>query len=67
MTTSRRKYSLLLHLEKEVLDMIQAERLLRADNAMQVRLHQIRHDVNVLELLWRRRDQDIQDANDLLG
>lgn len=45
----------------EVLDVIDGERLLAVDDAMQVRLHQILHDVNIFEVVrmwWRRNDVD---------
>ena len=45
--------------------MVEAEVLLGVDDAVQVRFHEIRNDVDILELLWGRWDQDVHDAYDL--
>lgn len=52
-------------LVQEVLDMVEAEVLLGVDDAVEVRFHEIRHDVDILELLCGRWDQDVHDAYDL--
>lgn len=45
--------------------MVEAEVLLGVDDAVKVRFHEIRHDVDILELLGGRWDQDVHDTYDL--
>lgn len=55
------------HLVDEVLEVLIGEGLSRRDNAVHVGLHEICHDVDVLEVsrVWRNR-HDVGDRDDVL-
>lgn len=55
----------LTHLVEKVLDMVEGEVLPRVDNAVKICFHEVRHYVDVLELLRRWRYQDVQYVYDL--
>ena len=53
-------------LVEEDLDVVGRERLRRDDDAVQVRLHQLAHDVDLVERLHRRRRlQDVDRSHHL--
>lgn len=55
------------HLVNEVLKVLVGKRLSRRDNSVHVGLHEIRHDVHVLEVCCARRNgHDVGNSDDVL-
>jgi hypothetical protein len=54
------------HTTHEILDVVVAQALLGVDDAVQVRFHQVRDDVDVLEVVQRRRLEDVLERDHVL-
>jgi hypothetical protein len=50
----------------EVLDVVYAERLLRVDDPVQVSLHEVAHNVDIVEGCEAGRAQDVHDVDDVV-
>ena len=45
--------------------MLRSQVIIRLDNLVKIRLHELENDVNVFELSPRRREQDVFDLHDV--